>query len=170
MKRYSNWIMAGVVLTTLGVLTGCGSATNGASPTTGTNATSNAALTTNTTSTESSTNTTGATSNTNVASTTSTTNTVPSSNSTSSDQGQNGAPQQVYVFSQPMLEEMYAVEYFRSVGPIIPPQSVENGVTKWAPKVSMNMLPYAPPSERALDKLLIQNIERSQQTAQGRNC
>lgn len=65
----------------------------------------------------------------------------------------------VYVFSQAMLEEIYAVKYFSSVGPIIPPQNVANDVNKWAPYVSMSMMPYAPASEQVLDKQLIQNIE-----------
>ena len=67
----------------------------------------------------------------------------------------------VYVFSQPMLEEIYAVKYFSSVGPIIPPAHVQQKVNQWAPKVSMNMLPYAPASEQALDQQLIQNIQGS---------
>jgi hypothetical protein len=65
----------------------------------------------------------------------------------------------VYVFSQAMLKEIYVVKSFSSVGPIIPPQNVENDVNKWAPYVSMSMLPYAPASEQALDKQLIRNIE-----------
>lgn len=73
--------------------------------------------------------------------------------------GSSTSQQTVYVFSQAMLEEIYAVEYFRSVGPIFPPQSIENEVNQWAPKVSMSMLPYAPADEQTLDKQLIQNIE-----------
>ncbi|GLG01288.1 hypothetical protein Alches_13270 [Alicyclobacillus hesperidum subsp. aegles] len=65
----------------------------------------------------------------------------------------------VYVFSQAMLKEIYAVKYLSSVGPIIPPQNVANDVNKWAPYVSMSMLPYAPASEQVLDKQLIQNIQ-----------
>lgn len=73
--------------------------------------------------------------------------------------------QTVYVFSQAMLEEIYAVLYFRQVGPIIPTQTTQNEVNKWAPKVSMAMLQYAPADEQALDKQLIQNIQGSLETA-----
>ena len=78
-------------------------------------------------------------------------------------QQQQGAQQTVYVFSQSMLKVMYVVEYFRSVGPIIPPANIQSEVDKWAPKVSMNMLPYAPASEQALDKQLIENIDAAVQ-------
>ncbi|QSO48442.1 hypothetical protein [Alicyclobacillus mengziensis] len=77
---------------------------------------------------------------------------------------QQDTQQTVYVFSQSMLKVMYAVEYFRMVGPIIPPTNIQSEVDKWAPKVSMKMLPYAPASEQALDKQLIENIQGAFQT------
>lgn len=143
MKRYTKWVTASVALPTVGLLAGCGTRTNGPSANSGTNVTTHTMSTTNTAGVTPSTHTTpGAMS------------TIAGSNPAGSNQGQIGT-QQVYVFSQPMLEDVYAVEYFRSVGPIFPPQSVEKEVEKWSPKVGMNMLQFVPASQQGLDESLI---------------
>ena len=46
---------------------------------------------------------------------------------------------------------MYVVEYFRIVGSINPPATIQSDVNMWAPKVSTRMIPYVPALERSVD-------------------
>ncbi|WDL95833.1 hypothetical protein [Alicyclobacillus sp. ALC3] len=81
-------------------------------------------------------------------------------NATSPNTVVNSAQSQVYVFSQPMLKAMYAVEIAKSAGPIEPSQAIAQDTRLWSSKVSPAMLAYVPAQERSLDEQLINSIHR----------
>lgn len=66
----------------------------------------------------------------------------------------------IEVFTQRDLILLYAVRQYQAVGPVSVPHALKVLVSRWAPSVSNQMLPFVPHSQLALDTVLVQQVDK----------